>query len=494
MAGPLASRSLVLLTGASGYVGGRLLRALEARGRAVRCLARRPEFLAARLGPGKELVRGDLLVPESLPAALEGVGAAYYLVHSLGAGGRFERDDREAATNFAAAARAAGLERIVYLGGLGDATQPLSPHLRSRQEVGEILRASGVPVIELRASIVIGAGSLSFEMIRSLVDRLPVMITPRWVSVPAQPIAIQDLLAVLLGALDVPCAGSPIYEIGGADRVSYGELMREYARQRGLRRLMVPVPVLTPWLSSLWLGLVTPLFARAGRQLVESIRHPTVVHDDAARGVFGVEPRGVAEAIASALRDEERELTETRWSDSLSAAGLGRPGYGGARVGRRLVDSRSVRVPVAPELAFAPIRRIGGETGWYAHDGLWRLRGAIDLLVGGVGLRRGRPHRSRIRPGDPLDCWRVEEYEPDRRLRLFAEMRLPGRAWLEFEVEPDGAGSRIRQTASFDPTGLAGLLYWYGIHPLHALVFRAMLAGIARAALGERADPPPPEA
>jgi uncharacterized protein YbjT (DUF2867 family) len=483
----------VLLTGASGYVGGRLLRALEARGRAVRCLARRPEFLTGRVGPGTEVVRGDLLAPESLPAALEGVGTAYYLVHSLGAGARFERDDREAATNFAAAAGAAGVERIVYLGGLGDATQPLSPHLRSRQEVGEILRGSGVPVIELRASIVIGAGSLSFEMIRSLVDRLPVMVTPRWVSVPAQPIAIQDLLAVLLAALDLPCAGSPIHEIGGADRVSYGDLMREYARQRGLRRLMIPVPVLTPWLSSLWLGLVTPLFARAGRQLVESIRHPTVVRQDATRGVFGVEPRGVAEAIASALRDEERELTGTRWSDSLSAAGPSCPARSGLRGGRRLVDSRSVHVPVAPRLAFAPIQRIGGDTGWYAHDALWRLRGALDLLVGGVGLRRGRAHPERIRPGDPLDCWRVEAYETDRRLRLLAEMRLPGRAWLEFEVEPDGAGSRIRQTASFDPTGLAGLAYWYGIHPLHALVFRAMLAGIARAALAKRGDPPCPE-
>jgi uncharacterized protein YbjT (DUF2867 family) len=482
----------VLLTGASGYVGGRLLLALEDRGHPVRCLARRPEFLADRVGPGTELVRGDLLVPGSLPAALEGVGAAYYLVHSMAAGGRFERDDREAAANFAAAARAARVERIVYLGGLGDATQPLSPHLRSRQEVGAILRASGVPVVELRASIVIGAGSLSFEMIRSLVERLPAMVTPRWVSVPAQPIAIQDLLAVLLAALDVPCAGSPIHEIGGADRVSYGGLMREYARQRGLRRLMIPVPVLTPWLSSLWLGLVTPLFARVGRQLIESLRHPTVVHDDATRRVFGVEPRGVAEAIADALRDEERELDGTRWSDSLSAAGGRRPAYGGVRVGRRLVDSRSLRVPLAPHLAFAPIGRIGGETGWYAHDALWRLRGALDLLAGGVGLRRGRRHPSRIRPGDPLDCWRVEAYEPDRRLRLAAEMRLPGRAWLEFEVEPDGAGSRIRQTASFDPTGLAGLVYWYGIHPLHALVFRAMLAGIARAALAGagRAGPP----
>lgn len=472
----------VLLTGVTGYVGGRLLRELESRGHRVRCLAREPSLLAQRAGAATEVVAGDLLAPDTLPPACAGIDAAFYLVHSMGARGSFERADREAAENFGAAARAAGVRRIVYLGGLGDQTAQLSPHLRSRHQVGEILRASGVPVVELRASIVIGSGSLSFEMIRALVEHLPVMITPRWVSVPAQPIAIADLLAYLLAALDVEVVRSAIFEIGGRDVVSYGDLMREYARQRGLRRMMLPVPLLTPWLSSLWLGLVTPLYARVGRRLVDSIRHPTVVRDAAARRAFAIEPMGVAEAIASALRNEDREVAETRWSDALGVAGAPQPGPGGVRVGRRFVDSRAVRVATTPAAAFAPIRRIGGVRGWYAFDALWRLRSAIDVLAGGVGLRRGRPHPEQLRVGDTLDWWRVEAYEPDRRLRLVAEMKLPGRAWLEFEVTPATGGAEIRQTAIFDPSGVAGLLYWYGIQPLHALVFRGMLAGIAEAA------------
>jgi uncharacterized protein YbjT (DUF2867 family) len=481
MAGATPARR-ILLTGATGYVGGRLLRVLEERGHAVRCLVRRPEHLLPRVGPGTEVVGGDLLDAASLAPALEGVGAAYYLVHSL-AGGEFERRDREAATNFAAAARKAGLERVVYLGGLADETQPLSPHLRSRLEVGEILRRSGVPVVELRASIVLGSGSVSFEMVRALVERLPVMVTPRWVDTPAQPIAVQDLLDYLVRALEIDAAGSPIFEIGGADRTSYAGLMREYARQRGLRRWMIPVPVLTPYLSSLWLGLVTPLFARVGRHLIESIRAPTVVRDPRAAAVFGIAPRSVSEAIAEALRNEDRELAETRWSDAISSAGLEPRAYGGFRLGGRLVDSRTVTVAVPPKAAFEAVRRIGGETGWYAYDALWWLRGALDLLAGGVGLRRGRRHPDILAPGDALDWWRVEAVEPDRRLRLAAELKLPGRAWLEFEVEPaPGGGTTIRQTASFDPAGLAGLAYWYGIYPLHVLVFRGMLAGLARAA------------
>lgn len=477
----------VLLTGASGYVGGRLLRRLQERGVPLRCLARRPEHLRGRLGPQAESVRGDLLDPASLPPALAGIETAYYLVHSMGAAGGFEARDREAARHFGAAARQAGVGRIVYLGGLGDEDGALSAHLRSRHEVGRMLRDSGVPVIEFRASIVIGSGSLSFEMVRALVERLPVMVTPRWVKVRAQPIGIEDLLDYLVEALDADPRGNPVYEIGGADVVSYQDLMREYARQRGLRRLMIPVPVLTPRLSSRWLGLVTPLYARVGRKLIESVRHPTVVHDERARRDFRIEPQGVREAVASALRNEDREFAETRWSDALSSAASTPRSYGGVRFGRRLLDSRTARVPVPPRAAFAPIRRIGGATGWYAYDFLWQLRGFLDLLVGGVGMRRRRSHPERLRVGDALDCWRVEAFEADRRLRLAAEMKLPGRAWLEFEVTPEGAGACIRQTATFDPVGLSGLLYWYGIYPLHALVFRGMLAGIAAAARREGA-------
>lgn len=479
---------LILLTGATGYVGGRLLKALEARGRRVRCLARRPEYLSGRAGPATEVIGGDLLRPGTLPPVLEGVRTAFYLVHSMGSTGAFEEEDRRAAGNFAAAARQAGVRRIIYLGGLGAAEEGLSPHLRSRQEVGGILRSSGVPVVELRASIVIGSGSLSFEMVRALVERLPVMITPRWVSIPAQPIAISDLTNYLLAAEAWPEQESRIFEIGGADVVSYGDLMAEYARQRGLRRRMIPVPVLTPRLSSLWLGLVTPLYARVGRKLIDSIRHPTVVRDNSAREVFGIRPRGIREAIAAALANEDRELAETRWSDAFSSAGPG-PSWGGVRFGSRLVDSRSVRVPLPPAALFAPVRRIGGATGWYFGDRLWRLRGFIDLLMGGVGLRRGRRDPDRLRAGDTVDCWRVEEFQADRKLRLAAEMKLPGRAWLDFEVEEGETGSTLRQTALFDPVGLFGLAYWYLVYPLHQIVFAGMLRGIARAALSHPRDP-----
>jgi uncharacterized protein YbjT (DUF2867 family) len=469
------SASLIFLTGATGYVGGRLLRRLEEQGARVRCLARRPQHVRRRTA---EVVAGDVLDAKSLATAMAGAATAYYLVHSMGSTGNFEEQDRQAAENFGKAAREAGVQRIVYLGGLGDDRSGLSPHLRSRHEVGEVLRASGVPVTELRASIVIGSGSLSFEMIRALVERLPVMITPRWVTVPAQPIAIEDVIEYLLAA---PAAPAGIYEIGGPDAVSYGGLMREYARQRGLRRLMIPVPVLTPYLSSLWLGLVTPLFARIGRKLIDSIRHPTVVRDDAARCAFAIQPVGFRGAIGRALRNEDKEFAETHWAGALSAAGEPQQ-WGGVRFGNRLIDSRSAELDVPVEAAFAVIQRIGGRTGWYYGDFLWRLRGWLDLLAGGVGMRRGRRHPVELRVGDALDCWRVEEFIAGRRLRLVAEMKLPGRAWLDFTVESIGQRARITQTAVFDPHGLAGLAYWYGIWPLHRLVFAGMLRGIGFAA------------
>jgi uncharacterized protein YbjT (DUF2867 family) len=471
---------LILLTGATGYIGGRLLKALEASGRRIRCLARRPEFLQARAGPATEVTAGDCLKRSTLGPAMAGVHTAYYLVHSMDSTGKFEEQDRVAARNFAEAARESGVQRIIYLGGLGDVSPSLSSHLRSRQEVGEILRQSGVPVIEFRASIVIGSGSLSFEMIRALVQRLPVMICPRWVSVKAQPIAIEDIVEYLVQALDLPVDRSRVFEIGGADQVSYGDIMREYARQSGLRRVMISVPVLTPRLSSLWLGLVTPVYARIGRKLIDSVRNPTLVGNPSAQEAFDMRPRGLKEAIERALRNEDREFAATRWSDALSSADS-RPSWGGLQFGTRLVDSRSVRVNVEPQKAFAPIRRIGGTRGWYSANFLWRLRGFLDLLVGGVGLRRGRRNAESLQVGDTLDFWRVEVFEPDRRLRLVAEMKVPGRAWLEFEVTSDAGGSTIHQTAIFDPAGLFGLLYWYALYPVHRWVFAGMLRGIAKA-------------
>jgi hypothetical protein len=341
-----------------------------------------------------------------------------------------------------------------------------------------------VPVVEFRASIVIGSGSLSFEMVRALVERLPVMVTPRWVKVEAQPIFVGDVLAYLAAAVDLEADGSRTFEVGGPDVYSYGDLMREYARQRGLRRWMVSVPVLTARLSSLWLGLVTPLYARIGRSLVDSMRHPTIVRDPSARAVFAaVVPIGVPEAIARALRNEDETFARTRWSDAESAAAAS-PGWGGARFGNRLVDMRVAHTSASPSAAFAAAERIGGDTGWYYGSWLWRVRGWMDLLIGGVGMRRGRRDPARLSVGDVVDCWRVEAIEPGRRLMLAAEMKLPGRAWLEFDVRPSETdrGTEIRQTAMFDPLGLAGQLYWYAVWPLHQFVFGGMLRNLAAAA------------
>ncbi|MBJ7455601.1 MAG: SDR family oxidoreductase [Thermoleophilia bacterium] len=479
------SGGLLLLTGASGYVGGRLLERLEQAGRRIRCMSRRPEQMAARTAPTTEVVAGDVQDPASLPAVLEGVDTAYYLIHSMAGGTDYRAVDRAAAEAFGAAAREAGVRRIVYLGGLGEGDD-LSSHLASRQEVGRILAESGVPTLELRSGIVIGSGSTSFEMIRALVDRLPVMICPRWVATRTQPIAIEDVLEYLLAAADVPLEGSRIVGIGGPDRVSYGDLMREYARQKGLRRAMIPVPVLTPHLSSLWLGLVTPVYARVGRALVEGLKNETIVRDDAALELFPIRPRGVPEAIARALVNEDHEFAATRWSDALSS-GPRQRSFGGSAVGSRLVDSRIARVPLSPEQAFAPIQRIGGREGWYYGNILWRLRGLLDLPFGGAGTRRGRRDPVHLLPGDTVDFWRVEAIEQDRLLRLSAEMSLPGRAWLQFEVEPSPGGSIIRQTAIFDPVGLLGRLYWYSIWPIHGFVFNGMIRGIARAAGDQRA-------
>jgi uncharacterized protein YbjT (DUF2867 family) len=463
----------IALTGATGYVGGRLLERLQQLGYPVRCLSREPERLAGRMTDGTEAVGVDVLDTDRMAEAMAGVGVAYYLVHSMGTSGSFADIDRRGAASFAAAAARAGVRRIIYLGGLGH-EERLSDHLASRHEVGAILRAGPAETIEFRASVIIGSGSLSFEMVRALVDRLPVMITPRWVSTASQPIAIEDVLAYLIAALDLPARGSRVYEIGGADVVTYGELMGEYAAQRGLHRHMIPVPFLTPRLSGLWLSLVTPLYARVGRKLVDGMQNQTVVRDDAALRDFSIRPGGVRDAIAAAIRFENHDFAQTRWSD----AGASQPEPSGGTP-PRLVDTRSVWVPASPKDAFAPIRRIGGANGWYAVNGLWHVRGLIDQLLGGVGLRRGRRDPEQMTPGDTLDFWRVERYEPNRLLRLRAEMRLPGRAWLEFEATPERDGTRIRQTAQFDPAGLAGRLYWYALLPIHAGIFQRMLQSIA---------------
>jgi uncharacterized protein YbjT (DUF2867 family) len=394
---------------------------------------------------------------------------------------RYAERDRQGAERFAAAAGQAGVKRIIYLGGLGRG-DALSPHLASRQEVGRILRESAVPTIEFRASIVIGSGSISFELVRGLVEKLPVMVTPRWVDTPTQPIGIEDVVAYLVAALDRPVEEPVVYEIGGPDRVSYGDLMREYARLRGLKRTMIRVPVLSPRLSGLWLGLVTPVYAQVGRELIEGVRNPTVVEDGRARRDFDVRPRGVREILSRALVNEDLGFAATRWSDALSAQREPRT-WGGVRFGSRRVDSRAAWVHRPPDQAFQPIAQIGGDTGWYYGNRLWRLRGLLDLAIGGPGLRRGRADPEHLQVGETLDFWRVEAFEPGRLLRLAAEMRLPGRAWLQFEVTPENGGSLIRQTAMFDPVGVAGLMYWYGLWGIHRIMFAGMLRKIAHAAV-----------
>jgi uncharacterized protein YbjT (DUF2867 family) len=473
-----AKQRTILLTGATGYVGAHLLPRLEAdESLRVRCLTRRPDALTGRVAADTETVRGDLLDARSLARAMHGVHTAYYLVHSMGALGDFEELDRTAARNFASAARTAGLQRIIYLGGLG-AGDDLSSHLASRQEVGNLLRASGVPTIEFRASIVIGSGSASYETIRALVETLPVTITPRSVNTAAQPIAIEDLTAYLLEALDYE--GDGVFEIGGRDRVSYAEIVREYARQRGLRRRLVPVPLLSPGASRFFLCLLTPVHGRVARDMVDSLRNETTVNNVDALETFSVTPRALSDAIARALINEDREFAETRWSDALHP---GRPlRWRGLTYGRRIVSSRTVRVMRSPTCAFDPIRRIGGENGWYATGWFWKARGLLDTLRGGVGLRRGRRHQVDLRVGDAIDFWRVERFERDRLLRLVAEMKLPGRLWLQFEVVPDQhGGARVHQTTVFDPAGYVGLAYWYLLCPVHHVVFSRMLRGIARA-------------
>jgi len=480
------ARPLLLVTGASGYIGGRLMRALHDAGARVRCMARRPDELRARIPEDVEVMRGDVLDAASLPAALDGVDTAYFLIHAMATPRDFAREECEGARSFAQAALAAGVRRIVYLGGLGS-DEGLSPHLASRHEVGRILRDSGVPTIELRASVILGSGSLSFELVRALVERLPVMLTPRWVSTRTQPIAIGDVIAYLAAAAKVPVHGSMIVEIGGSDRVSYLDLMREYASQRRLRRIFIRVPLLTPWLSGRWLGLVTPVYARVGQKLIDGVRNETVVTSPIATELFpAIVPRGIREAIAQALSNEDRELAETRWSDARSSIGRTQP-WGGRALGSRRVDSRDVVVERPPAVAFRPIERIGGSTGWYYGDWLWRLRGLLDLLAGGAGMRRGRRDPESLHVGDAVDFWRVEAIEPSRLLRLRPEMKLPGRAWLQFEISPSATGSVIRQTAVFEPHGLLGLLYWYALYPVHGLIFGGMLRGIARAA--ERTAP-----
>ncbi|WP_410098784.1 SDR family oxidoreductase [Streptomyces sp. STR69] len=482
-----------LVTGASGYIGGRLVPELLEAGHRVRCLARSPAALRDHPWAGEvEPVRGDVTDPESVASAMRGIDVAYYLVHALGSGSGFEETDRRAAHIFAEQARAADVRRIVYLGGLTPQDVPestLSPHLRSRAEVGRILLEAPVPATVLRAAVVIGSGSASFEMLRYLTERLPVMVTPSWVHTRTQPIGVRDVLRYLVGSATMPDDINRTFDIGGPDVLTYREMMRRYALVAGLRpRLIVPVPVLTPRLSSHWVGLVTPVPASIARPLTESLRHEVVCHEhDINEHVPDLPGRPLPfdEALALALQRVREAKVSTRWS---SAAVPGAPSdplptdpdWAG---GSLYQDERQLSVDASPQALWKVIEGVGGDNGWYSLPLAWAVRGWMDRFVGGVGLRRGRRDAERLRVGDSLDFWRVEEIEPGHLLRLRAEMRLPGLAWLEMYAETDADGrTRYRQRALFHPRGLLGHLYWWSVSPFHAVVFGGMARNITRAA------------
>lgn len=471
----------VLVTGATGYVGGRLVPCLLEAGHDVRVLARDPGRLGGRAWADRvDVVKGDVLSPETLPPAMEGVQAAYYLIHSLGGGKGYEERDVAAAESFGRAARAAGVERLIYLGGIVRERDQLSRHLRSRGESGEALRRAGVPVTEFRAGVIVGSGSLSFEMIRYLTERVPVMVCPKWVHTRAQPIGIRDVLEYLVSALNVPESVGKTIEIGGADVVTYGDMMMGYAKARGLRRRMVRVPVLTPRLSSYWVDLVTPIPAAIARPLIQGLGNEVVVEDDSARELFpGIRPASYEQSLQRALGRLDAGAVETAWLDAAGDPSAHPPAVEITAREGLIVEQRRREVSAAPESVFHVFTGIGGKRGWYHMNFAWRIRGAVDRLAGGAGLRRGRRDPDHLRPGDALDFWRVECVEPNRRLRLRAEMKVPGKAWLEFKVEAREQGSLLTQTAMFAPKGLWGLGYWYALYPIHAFIFSGMCRKIA---------------
>ena len=472
----------ILVTGATGYIGGRLVPRLIDQGYSVRVFVRSESRVASRPWSSQvEVAVGDVRDSDALKDALRGVYSAYYLIHSMGSGSGFRDMDIQCARAFGHAAKEAGVRSIIYLGGLGDPNANLSAHLRSRHESGQALREGGVPVTEFRAAVIVGTGSISFEMIRNLVERLPVMVCPRWIYSRIQPIAVDDLLDYLVAALNVPGSRGRIVEIGGADVTTYRGLILGYAKARGLRRWLIPVPVLTPRLSSYWVHWMTPIPAYIAAPLIDGLRNDVIVTDDTARTLFPqIVPQNYETAISMVSKELDEGRIETSWRDTVGTAA---EPHELVRLESRnglIIERRRVNVAASERRVFQICTGIGAERGWYFANWAWGLRGMIDRLLDGVGLRRGRRHPDDLRIGDAVDFWRVEGLEADRFLRLRAEMKLPGSAWLQFEVRKDQEGyTLLEQTAVFSPKGLAGLMYWYSLYPFHAWMFRGLIQAIA---------------
>jgi uncharacterized protein YbjT (DUF2867 family) len=464
----------VLVVGATGYVGGKLVPQLLQQGHQVTCVVRNRKKLMDRPWASQvEIREGDVLNANSLKGSMEDQDVLYYLVHSMAtAQGDFAELDRRAAENTGKAAAAAGVGRIIYLGGLGRRTEKQSLHLRSRHEVGDVLRSSGVPITEFRAGVIIGAGSFSFEMIHHLANRLPFMICPSWVITRTQPISLDDVIRYLVAALTKPESVGRIIDIGGPQILTYRDMMLTVSRALGLRRWLIKVPVLTPRLSSYWVGLVTPVPVKPARALIEGLRHETICENYDALHMFDVKPMSFENAVQKALGAVLKEAQP-------NVDQVGRSIMDRIEPSHLLIDRREREVNAATGEVFRIVSGVGGNNGWYYADWLWKLRGLMDELVGGVGLRRGRRDASDITVGEALDFWRVEELDRDRRILLRAEMKVPGIAWLEFEVIPINEQScKLTQTARFYPRGLPGIIYWYGVYPLHALVFRGLIRSI----------------
>lgn len=479
----MAKTKLILVTGATGYVGGRLVPRLLEAGYRVRCMARDPERLKGRSWREQvEVVQGDALDKESVAAAMQGVSVAYYLIHGFQGGKLDARRDMTAARNFAAASGEAGIERIIYLGELVNTTDYLSPYLRARHETGYILRWNGrVPVTEFRAGMIVGSGSVLFEMVRYLSEREFLFICPRWFFSMAQPIAIRDVLSYLVDALETPESEGKLVEIGGATRLTYADMLFAYAKERGLKRLLIPTPFYAPRLSAFWIHMVTPIHWRIVLPLIEGLRAKLVVNDDLAKKLFPqIKPLDFQTATHLALRRIRIDKVETSWSDALvTTAGDVKPYTFKVEEGL-MIEKRQVMVELPPEPIFRAYTGLGGDRGWLYMDWAWEVRGWLDKLVGGVGLRRGRRHPDEIYTGESLDFWRVEEIEPNRMMRLRAEMKVPGDAWLQFESIPQEDGKTLlRVNAYFDVHGVTGLLYWYAMFPFHKFIFDGLTNRLA---------------